>query len=230
MTQTELLREMSSEISKLSARADGFDKTLSRINKSQGDSAAALRGVLGAAGGGNGAPTAGMNWDGCDTLGLLRMTGGAHQKSMGCGSFLTALANETGDKDVLKATGYSGGQEAVRKSLDAMGSRVVSKTALAEGSGVTGGYTVPVQFYADLLRLVAEDSFVRKMCTILPMQAKDLYVPALTQSSSPAAGTSASTALTLGDLRQSERDANMDHLHGEGYSARRRERGLAHTR
>lgn len=39
-----------------------------------------------------------------------------------------------------------------------------------------------------------------------------------------AMGTSTSTALTMADLRKSEYDANMDHIHGEGYSAQRRER------
>lgn len=37
-----------------------------------------------------------------------------------------------------------------------------------------------------------------------------------------ASGASTSTAITMADLRQSEEDANMDHIHGEGYSARRR--------
>ena len=57
------------------------------------------------------------------------------------------------------------------------------KASLAEGAGFTGGYTVPVQFYADLLRLMAEKSFIRDRCTVLPMQSRTLMVPALKQSS-----------------------------------------------
>ncbi len=57
------------------------------------------------------------------------------------------------------------------------------KAALAEGQGFTGGYTVPVQFYADLLRLMAEKAFIRERCTVLPMQSRSMLVPALKQSS-----------------------------------------------
>src|SRR5271165_3994486 len=57
------------------------------------------------------------------------------------------------------------------------------KASLAEGAGFSGGYTVPTQFYADLLRLMAEKAFVRDRCTVLPMQSRSLLVPALKQSS-----------------------------------------------
>ena len=57
------------------------------------------------------------------------------------------------------------------------------KAPLAESAGFTGGYTVPVQFYADLLRLMAEKAFVRERCTVLPMQSRSLLVPALQQNS-----------------------------------------------
>src|SRR5271166_3038571 len=57
------------------------------------------------------------------------------------------------------------------------------KASLAEGAGFSGGYTVPVQFYADLLRLMAEKAFIRDRCTVLPMQSRTLLVPALKQSS-----------------------------------------------
>ena len=57
------------------------------------------------------------------------------------------------------------------------------KAPLAEGSGFSGGYTVPTQFYADLLRLMAEKAFVREKCTVLPMQSRSLLIPALRQSS-----------------------------------------------
>lgn len=36
-------------------------------------------------------------------------------------------------------------------------------------------------------------------------------------------GVSTATTLTIADVRKSERDANMDHIHGEGWSARQRE-------
>lgn len=42
-----------------------------------------------------------------------------------------------------------------------------------------------------------------------------------------AAGVSSSTAMTISALRQSERDENMDHLYGEGWSAKQRAEAAA---
>ena len=79
-----------------------------------------------------------------------------------------------GDPDkVLKAHKF--GNPAVRHGNQ--------KAPLAENAGFTGGYTVPVQFYADLLRLMAEKAFVREKCTVLPMQSRSMLVPALQQNS-----------------------------------------------
>lgn len=77
--------------------------------------------------------------------------------------------------------------DSVNKALRSMGSQVVSKTALAESAGFTGGYTVPTEFYAQLLRYMAEDSFVRQRCTTVPMTTAEMLVPALTQANSAAA-------------------------------------------
>lgn len=43
------------------------------------------------------------------------------------------------------------------------------------------------------------------------------------QHAAERAGVSTATTLTIADVRKSERDANMDHIHGEGWSARQRE-------
>ena len=75
--------------------------------------------------------------------------------------------------EILKKSGWHNPNKAWGKQ----------KAPLAEGSGFTGGYTVPVQFYADLLRLMSEKAFVRERCTVLPMQSRSLLVPALQQNS-----------------------------------------------
>lgn len=132
-----------------------------------------------ALGSGQGAPNA-VGWDGADTLNLLKI-GSMRQKAVGWGRYLQLIHSSALGKNV----------EGIEKSLEKMGSRLVTKTSLAEGSGITGGYTVPVQFYGELLRLVAEDAFIRSMCMVVPMQSRSLQVPALDQSGTPAAGTSA---------------------------------------
>lgn len=79
---------------------------------------------------------------------------------------------------------------AVKKSMDAY-QVPVKKAALAEGSGATGGFTMPTQFNNELLMLAAEKSFLRQLVRSLPMTARDLHVPVLDQSQPPPTGGSA---------------------------------------
>src|SRR5438552_1947465 len=44
-----------------------------------------------------------------------------------------------------------------------------TKAALGEASGVTGGYTVPPDFYQQLLTLMAEETVIRPRAFVLPM-------------------------------------------------------------
>jgi len=128
---------------------------------------------------------AAIGFDGAAEMNLLNL-GSPSQKAVGMGNFLKHVAAANGS-DVL---GVDASREQVVKALDKMGSRVVSKTALAESSGFTGGYTVPVQFYGELLRLIAEEAFVRSSCMSIPMQSRSILIPALNQSGTPATGTS----------------------------------------
>ncbi len=80
--------------------------------------------------------------------------------------------------------------EPIIKSLDSMGAKPINKTALAEGSGATGGYLVPTQFSNELLSLAAEESFLRGQCRTLPMTNRTLLVPVLDQTSPPPTGGS----------------------------------------
>lgn len=183
------LEQQGELLQKLSERQDGIEKTFARIGRQGGgdDTHDIIRKAMMDGRGGH-AGSAG--WDGADTLGLLRIAGGKHQKALGWGSLLRDLSTVMNPYS-HPFTGYQGNQGLVQKSLDTARCYPVNKAAMAEGAGATGGYTVPVQFYADLLRLVAEDAFVRQMCTVMPMQSLSMYVPALNQTGSPAAGTSA---------------------------------------
>lgn len=182
---TELLEEFRGGMNRIQSLEKAV-QVLGRPQSGGGVDFAAIKKamVAGAAG------TAGF--DGADELQLLRAVAGPRQKMIGCGTYLRALFVAQGGAPGV--AGWGGRQEenvGVHKYLDNVKSRLVSKTALAEGSGVLGGYTVPVQFYTELMRLVAEASFVAQLCTTIPMTSRSMLIPALTQSAAPAAGTSA---------------------------------------
>jgi predicted phage gp36 major capsid-like protein len=54
-----------------------------------------------------------------------------------------------------------------------------TKASLAESSGITGGYTVPPDFYQQLLRIVAENTFIRPRAFVQPMASATLQFPFL---------------------------------------------------
>lgn len=66
--------------------------------------------------------------------------------------------------------------------------------ALAENSGLTGGYTVHPQFSNKLMQLAAEESIVEPRASSMPMTARTLSVPSLDYT----LGTTGQTALTGG--------------------------------
>ncbi len=68
-----------------------------------------------------------------------------------------------------------------------------TKAALAEGSGVTGGYTVPPQFSNNLMQLAIEDSIVEPLATTVPMTGMTWTGPYLDQTTAQSAGRTAFT-------------------------------------
>jgi HK97 family phage major capsid protein len=64
-----------------------------------------------------------------------------------------------------------------------------TKAALAEASGVTGGYTVPPDFYRQLLAIIEENSIVRPYAFVQPMASATLQFPYLDVTTAQAAGT-----------------------------------------
>lgn len=139
---------------------------------------------------------ASMGYDGATEKGFFDTTEqfaatryGTRQKSLGIGELF---------QDVMLASDprlwarVDGGLERVSKRLEKRRSKPITKASgLLESAGTVGGYTVPVQFYMELLRLLAEESFTRNLVTIIPMQTQTMMVPALLQSLSPPANSSA---------------------------------------
>ncbi len=65
-----------------------------------------------------------------------------------------------------------------------------TKAALSESSGVTGGYTVPPEFFDQLMAIVAELAFIRPRAFVLPMAGANLQIPYLDITTVPSAGVS----------------------------------------
>ena len=64
------------------------------------------------------------------------------------------------------------------------------KTAMSTATGVQGGYTVPTEFYEQLMQIIAEQSFIRPRAFVQPMGSATLQIPFLDVSTVQAAGVS----------------------------------------
>ena len=64
------------------------------------------------------------------------------------------------------------------------------KAAMGESSGVTGGYTVPPEFYQQLMTIMAEESFIRPRAFVQPMGSATLQIPYLDVTTVQSAGVS----------------------------------------
>ena len=67
---------------------------------------------------------------------------------------------------------------------------VGQKAAMGESSGVTGGYTVPPDFYQGLMSLIVERSIVRPRAYVQPMASATLQIPYLDVTTVQSAGVS----------------------------------------
>jgi HK97 family phage major capsid protein len=67
----------------------------------------------------------------------------------------------------------------------------MEKAALAESSGVTGGYTVPVEFLMRLMQLVIQQSVIRPRAQVFPMASRELRIPTLDVTTPQSAGVTA---------------------------------------
>jgi HK97 family phage major capsid protein len=91
-------------------------------------------------------------------------------------------------------------REAARERLEkAYGSSYApwdQKAALAEGTGVTGGYAAPPEYSSELLRVAIEETVLAGRARIFPMNSAEIHIPALDQTTVP--GSSGQTAYTGG--------------------------------
>jgi HK97 family phage major capsid protein len=62
------------------------------------------------------------------------------------------------------------------------------RRTLAQSSGITGGYTVPIEFYNQLMQVAGETGLVRPRATALQMGADVVEIPILDQTTAPTAG------------------------------------------
>jgi HK97 family phage major capsid protein len=102
--------------------------------------------------------------------------GGEGDSKKTFGDFLVAVAR--GDRNYLE------------KHYGSTFNAWLTKAALGESSGVTGGYTVPPDFLTQLMSLVAENSFIRPRAFVQPMGSATLQIPYLDITTVQPAGQS----------------------------------------
>lgn len=110
---------------------------------------------------------------------------------IGMGKFLVDIykdRNSGGDDTISKAICKAWDVED-RSRLPEEGP--AQKAALAESSGTTGGYTVPVEFMMRLMQLVIQQSVIRPRAQVFPMAARELRIPTLDVTTPQAAGVTA---------------------------------------
>lgn len=103
------------------------------------------------------------------------------------GGFLRAVRdrdNRTIDR-VYKSAWAPGSFQGARSTTGA-----ITKAAMAEGSGVTGGYIVPLEYSAQLLKVFAEESFLYPRAHVIPMAAAETRCPQIDVKTVQAVGTS----------------------------------------
>jgi len=115
----------------------------------------------------------------------------SRSKGCGMGEMLEDMYFVAGGRDHPQKAANGATIEKAQKRLfspSERGGYAVTKAALAESSGITGGYTVPPMFSNQLQMLAIEESIVYNRATRFPMTALNLLIPTLDQTSTHAAG------------------------------------------
>ena len=117
-------------------------------------------------------------------------------KAIGWGPDLVQLVGATipeskfaGSDSVLEKKGWFSITKAANEGIRLPNGQI-RKTALAEGSGVTGGYIVPPQYQAELLTISAEDAFIEPLAKVVPMTSRTMQWPMLDITTARSTGTS----------------------------------------
>lgn len=149
------------------------------------------------------------SYGGHNPMELYGRRGNGRPRVTGIGPSLVKLAALSGNKDALaiakgqglitsdsydteafeRDCGFTTVQKAASRGVKGMNGEI-RKVALAEGSGMTGGYIVPPQFQSELLTISAEDSFVEPRAKVLPMTTRTVQWPMLDITTAQTAGTS----------------------------------------
>jgi len=172
------IKELLAELQQNTQRMNAIEKKVSDLGAGHEAAAKILQSAAGHTCSGHNVV---MGYDGAETMSLINISN-PRQKALGMGEFLQTVANACSNND----------RHTMENKLEKKwGSRHVQKTTMSETSGNIGGYTLPIQFYANLLRAIGEESFCRPLCNIIPMQSRQIDIPALDQSKVPPTGTSA---------------------------------------
>jgi HK97 family phage major capsid protein len=109
--------------------------------------------------------------------------------TLALGSKLTGqeLPNSYDENTLERETGFITYQKARRDGRKGLSGQI-TKTALAEGSGQTGGYLIPPQFQNELLTIAAEDAFIEPRAKVLPMNSRTAQWPMLDITTTQATG------------------------------------------
>ncbi len=119
---------------------------------------------------------------------------------------LAALSGDAGSIEVAKSQGlydsnygadsfekehkFTSIHKAIRHGIKDEVTGQVRKAALAESSGVTGGYVVPPQFISELQTIGAEDGFIEQRAKVIPMNSMTMTLPILDITTAQASGVS----------------------------------------
>ncbi len=97
------------------------------------------------------------------------------------------LEAEYGSTNIVKAKEYGvPGWDSVQRKVLLNERR---KTSLAEAGGMTGGYTVPPQFIAELQTIAGEEAWIEPRCKQIPMNSRTFDLPLLDIMTANATGT-----------------------------------------
>lgn len=118
---------------------------------------------------------------------MLEQSTGKSAKSFG--GFLKAVADARSPNHGTAERGQevikSYGSRYVREDRPS-----VQKSAMGEGSGQAGGYVVPPEYGLELMRTIAENSFIYPRATVVGMGSFEKRFPTIDVTTAQAAGTS----------------------------------------
>ncbi len=145
------------------------------------------------------------------------------------GRFLLAVRNHDGKALEEMGSRYvEWAEEGAGQGFGGVSPPTHQKAAMSTQTGVSGGYLVPVEFHARLMKLVTEKSIVRPRATVIPMTSRTVQIPALDVTTAPTAGDTAmlggvvarwmEEATTLNETEPNLKQIDLTNYELSGYS------------